>query len=79
MKKLLIGCLILSTSSVFAVTQTDMNTNWVCSTNASSSKETTDKAADQIMVKTPGSATSAFDFAVKNCRDCTKITCKVAP
>mgnify|MGYP000308241172 CR=1 FL=1 len=77
MKKIIIGLLILSSASAFPGKATNMDSRWVCTTNASSTKQTTDKAADEIMAKTPGNAVSAFSFAAKNCRDCTRITCKV--
>lgn len=77
MKKLLFGCFMLSSSLVFATPPTDMNSKWVCTTNASSGKETSDKAADDIMAKTSGAVVNSFDYAAKNCRDCTKITCKL--
>ncbi len=68
--------LVLGTSTVFAASTTDMTTNWVCTTNASSSDVASDKAADEQMEKSHNSAASSFDFAAKNCRDCTKITCE---
>lgn len=78
MKSFLIATsLLLSAgSSCFAYTATDLNTNWVCTTNASSSSKNTDKAADDLMKKQAGSAMNAFSYAAKNCRDCTKIYCK---
>ncbi|USQ15294.1 hypothetical protein J2N86_15135 (plasmid) [Legionella lytica] len=76
MKKLIMVLLVLSTSAVYAVSTTDITQNWVCTTNASSSDVATDKAADEQMAKTHNSAASSFEFAVKNCRDCTKITCE---
>ncbi|MDR3504388.1 MAG: hypothetical protein P4L79_17610 [Legionella sp.] len=76
MKKLIMVLLVLGTSSMYAASATDLTKNWVCTTNASSSDVTTDKAADEQMAKTQNSATSSFDFAAKNCRDCTKITCE---
>lgn len=77
MKKLIMALLILGTSSVYAVSTTDVTRNWVCTTNASSSDVASDKAADEQMAKSHNSAASSFDFATKNCRDCTKITCEV--
>jgi hypothetical protein len=77
MKKFIFSVVLLSAFSVFAEKQTNMNNNWVCSTNASSSKNRTEKAADDIMAKTPGNAVNSFVFAAKNCRNCTKITCKL--
>lgn len=74
---LLIGSsLILATSIGFAATKTDMATNWICTTNASSSDLDTDKDADKKMSSNASSAASAFAFAAQNCRDCTKITCE---
>jgi hypothetical protein len=53
----------------------DNSKQWTCETNASSATTDTDKAADKDMGNAkPGK--SAFDYAFKNCRDCTKITCK---
>ncbi len=79
MKKifLAISFLMLGTSFAFAVGVTDMNSKWICTTNASSSDVATDKTADDQMANTPGAAASSFAFAEKNCRDCTKITCEV--
>ncbi|MFJ1269271.1 hypothetical protein ACD661_11955 [Legionella lytica] len=77
MKKLIIVLLVLGTSTVFAASSTDVTKNWVCTTNASSSDVATEKAADEEMEKHHASAASSFDLAVKNCRDCTKITCEV--
>lgn len=78
MKKLIIASLVLSTSLSFATTVTDISkSSWICTTNASSSEVEKDKAADDKMAKTAGSAASTFAFAAENCRDCTKITCEV--
>lgn len=79
MKKILLGLsFIMATSSVaFAVGVTDMESKWMCTTNASSSDVAVDKANDELMAKEHGSAAKSFDFAAKNCRDCTKITCEV--
>ena len=71
------GSLILMTSLSFAVSKTDLSTQWVCTTNASSSEVDADKNADKQMSETAKSAADAFTFAAANCRDCTKITCKV--
>ena len=67
--------LVLAFSTGFAKETTSMDSNWTCSTNASSSSVAADKAADKQM-KTAKSASDAFSFASQNCRDCTKITCK---
>ena len=69
--------LILASFSSFAVSKTTMHAKWICTTNASTSKVASDIAADKKMSATTTSATKAFSFAVKNCRDCTKITCEV--
>lgn len=69
--------LLLAASTGLAATKTDIGTNWFCTTNASSSSVDADKAADKQMSDTPKSAADAFTFASENCRDCTKITCKV--
>lgn len=50
---------------------------WICETNASSSSNTNEKVADNHMEKKAKSAKDAFEFALKHCRDCTKITCSV--
>lgn len=79
MNKLLlaISALMFSTSLAFAVSATDMTTKWICTTNASSSELASDKAADEQMKNTAGSAADSFAFASQNCRDCTSITCEV--
>jgi len=71
MKKLVLAILVLSSSTVFAASQTDVTKNWICTTNASSSSVAAEKAADEQMSKTQNSAAASFDFAEKNCRDCT--------
>lgn len=76
MKKLIFGLTLLVTSTGFAATTTDMDSKWICTTNASSSSVEAEKTADDKMAKEEGSAKSSFDFAAKNCRDCTKITCE---
>ncbi|MCP0913324.1 MULTISPECIES: hypothetical protein [Legionella] len=77
---LVVCSLMLGSSASFAadtVAKTDMNTKWICTTNASSSDVADDKAADDKMANQAGSASDSFAFAAKNCRDCTKITCEV--
>ncbi|KTD45617.1 hypothetical protein Lrub_2414 [Legionella rubrilucens] len=76
---LMAGSLILASTLGFANTnsKTSMDSNWVCSTNASSSNVETDKSADNEMSNTAKSAADAFSFAAKNCRDCTEINCEV--
>jgi hypothetical protein len=64
-------------SMSFAVTTTSVDANWTCTTNASSSADAAEKAADDQMANTTKSCADAFAFAEKNCRDCTKITCEV--
>ena len=68
--------LIFAASTSIAVTVTSLDKNWTCSTNASSSSLSADKAADKDMSETPRSAYEAYSMASKNCRDCTKITCE---
>lgn len=67
---------MLAATSVCAA-NTDMTSNWVCTTNASSSDVEADKAADKQMADTARAADEAFNFAGQHCRDCTKITCEV--
>jgi len=66
-----------STSMAAAEVKTGLHSHWLCTTNASTSTVSSDKAADDKMAKTEQSATSAFAFASSHCRDCTKITCEV--
>ena len=54
-----------------------MKMKWMCETNASSSNVPADQKADDEMKNKMKSAKDAFTFAVKHCRDCTKITCTV--
>ncbi|RUR09443.1 hypothetical protein ELY15_09260 [Legionella sp. km772] len=80
MKKI-IGLLIASGFSLmmagaFADGATSMDTNWSCTTNASSSSVAEEKSADDQMSNSTKSAADAFAFAAKHCRDCTKITCE---
>lgn len=67
--------LICISSFAFAETVTSLSTNWVCTTNASSSDNDADKNADKQMSDNAQSAANAFAFAAQHCRDCTKITC----
>jgi hypothetical protein len=76
MKRLIIVFFLLGSCVSFAATQTDMSAKWICTTNASSSDVDADKAADDKMANTAGSAAESFTFAAQNCRDCTKITCE---
>lgn len=78
MKNILLAITFLAFSSsfAFAASATDMTTKWICTTNASSSELAADKAADEQMKNTAGSAADSFAFAATNCRDCTKITCE---
>jgi len=70
------GFFVITASASMAATKTAVDSNWICTTNASSSSEDADKAADDKMAKAASSATDAFAFATANCRDCTKITCE---
>lgn len=75
MKKIIfLGCMLASTLT-FAAAATPLDSNWVCTTNASSSSNEADKTADKQMANNARSAADAFGTAVQNCRDCTKITC----
>lgn len=76
MKKIIFVALALASSFSFAAAVTDLNSKWVCTTNASSSDVASDKAADDKMANTKGSASESFAFAAQNCRNCTKITCE---
>lgn len=70
------GLFIITTTSSMAETKTAIDTNWICTTNASSSDVATDTEADNKMKNTSASAADAFAVAMANCRDCTKITCE---
>lgn len=48
---------------------------WTCETNASAAMTDADKMADEKMAKMMMSAKMAFEYAMKHCRDCSKITC----
>ena len=75
---ILSGFLLLSATVAIAdTTKTATDTNWICTTNASSSSIQADQDADKQMADTKKSAAEAYAFAVMNCRDCTKITCEV--
>ncbi|KTD57038.1 hypothetical protein Lsan_2660 [Legionella santicrucis] len=51
---------------------------WICTTNASSATSgSPEEQADKTMANNATNGNSAFDFALKNCRDCTKITCEL--
>lgn len=82
------GCLTLIAGSFFLLaastgmaadttTTATGTTNWICTTNASSSSVDADKAADKEMANTAKGGTEAFAFAFQHCRDCTKITCDI--
>ena len=66
-----------ATTNSNSKTKTSMSSNWVCTTNASSSDKKTDQDADKRMSEHAGSATKSFSFAQKHCRDCTQITCDI--
>lgn len=71
------GVFVLATSTSMAATKTNLDSAWICTTNASSSSVDAEKATDDKMGKAASSAVDAFAFASSNCRDCTKITCEV--
>lgn len=73
----ILGGLFIAVSTLTFAAGTSLDANWICTTNASSSTVDTDKAADDKMAKTAGSATDSFAFASSNCRDCTEINCEV--
>ncbi|QMT60551.1 hypothetical protein [Legionella sp. PC997] len=66
-------------TTVTTTKKTTVNASmWICTTNASSATSgSPDEQADQKMANTAAAGTSAFDFAMKHCRDCTKITCEL--
>ncbi|CAM3058571.1 Uncharacterised protein [Legionella steigerwaltii] len=66
-----------SSSSNANTPKTSMGSNWVCTTNASSSEKRADQDADKKMSDHAASAAKSFAFAQKHCRDCTQITCNV--
>lgn len=68
---------ILVSASSFAVSKTDMDAKWICTTNASTSDVTSDVAADKLMSTHATTAKKAYEMAAENCRDCTKISCEV--
>lgn len=72
------GFFVMSTSMSMAApaAKTELDSRWICTTNASTSAVNTSKAADNKMAKTQTSVVRAFTFAKANCRDCTKITCE---
>ncbi len=71
------GVFVIATSTTMAATKTNLDSHWVCTTNASSSSVEAEKATDDKMAKAASSAVDAFAFASSNCRDCDKITCEV--
>lgn len=73
-----IGCVFIFSASISmaANAKTVMDGQWICTTNASSASNDTDKNADKSMANNQNSAVEAFAFAAQNCRDCTKITCE---
>ena len=68
--------MLFASISMAANAKTAMDGQWICTTNASSPSNDTDKDADKKMANTQDSAAAAFAFAAQNCRDCTKITCE---
>lgn len=74
---LMAGIFVLATTSGMAApkTKTTLHSNWMCTTNASSSDKNSEKMADKTMGNKTSSASGAFTMASKHCRDCTKITC----
>ncbi len=86
---LITGVFVIATSTAIAATDTKTTENktketktqtdgkWICTTNASSSDVAEDKNADTKMEKTGQKGNGAFEFALKHCRDCNKITCEL--
>lgn len=74
----LFASLTFATTATTAVTKTDLNSNWTCTTNASTANSAAEKAADDQMNQNKTGAARAFAFAAENCRDCTKITCEMS-
>ena len=77
MNKIIFGFSLLLVGMTTTFANTDMSAKWLCTTNASSSDVAADKTADDQMAKEQGSVAKSFEFAAKNCRDCTKITCEL--
>jgi hypothetical protein len=82
MKKLiLIGATALSLTAFIAMSHagdTKMHKKWMCETNATKSSNQAEMKADESMAKMARSAKDAFDYALKHCRDCTKISCSMS-
>lgn len=85
--KLVIVALVVSSAAYAQSNNTNKNMNsmhnsnnkWICTTNASSAPSgSAGEKADKYMANHAASASSAFSYAWKNCRDCTKITCSVS-
>ncbi len=71
------SCLFLFAAAGFSAENSQTTgSNWTCSTNASRASSAAEKQADDNMSQQARSAKDAFNYAVQNCRDCTKITCK---
>ena len=73
--------ILVSTISVADIPSTDVKTpldaNWGCTTNASTSTNDAENAADDKMANSATSLADAFAFATAHCRDCTQVTCEV--
>jgi hypothetical protein len=69
-----IGLVLMSTIPFAA---TSLKSNWICTTNASSSDAAAEIVTDKKLTESMKSASDAFLAASTNCRDCTKITCEV--
>ena len=71
---------VMADESVSNATQ-QVNTGpgmWICTTNASSAPSgSSEEQADKTMGGNAAIGGSVFEFALKHCRDCTKITCEL--
>lgn len=76
LKSLFMVGLLSASALTFAAENTSMTSDWICTTNASSSDVEADKVADKKAADHAQSAADSFAFAAQHCRDCTKITCK---
>lgn len=67
---LLSSSVVLFASTVFGVDKAAKNVNWTCTYQANTQMNGTSKSQK--------TATAAFASAVKQCQNCTKISCELA-